>query len=167
MHLADRQRWHQKPRIRFCARIDVSLQEPFERHSDGFLSTAGGDTTGRLKRSVSKRVSRSWIQKPGFPASPRADGARRVQADRCAIVTAIAHRLRILATMDAMLVRVERSVTSVGHLHDEPDERRWWWRAIAAGTPGCHRSHAPGRIWTRRYSRRTAKSFEITQREPR
>ena len=30
--------------------------------------------------------------------------------------------------MDTVSGRVDRSVMSVATLHDEPDERSWWWR---------------------------------------
>jgi hypothetical protein len=69
--------------------------------------------------------------------------------------------------MDAVSDRVDRSVMSVGALHDEPDEREWWWRRTPLerlAAIEAMRRVVYGRAAT---DGRLQRVLEIAQREPR
>jgi hypothetical protein len=69
--------------------------------------------------------------------------------------------------MDTVTGRVDRSVMSVGALHDEPDERGWWWQRTPLerlAAIEAMRRVVYGRAATHG---RLQRVLEITQREPR
>jgi hypothetical protein len=50
-------------------------------------------------------------------------------------------------------LKVDRSTMVVQSLHDEPDDRRWWWARPALEGPAAIEI-MPDRVWTHRYDGR-------------